>query len=307
MMNEEPAAVIAPAIPAAGGMSLRVAGLGLRLEMDGAQLCLAPPAGHLKFLELQSSTAEAPAVPDNLLLHLRNISLPLDGATRSLLCRTEIWEMWLDEVGRYIFTAPREVPPRWVVLDPGFVTGEVIGDFSSSDEAGRYPLQGLDNVLFVNWLGIYGDLSLHASGVVVDGKGYAFIGPAGAGKSTLAAYLSACHAAQVLGEDQIFLRYLDGRFWIFGTPWHENPAMCSPDGVPLEKLFFLDRDARPGVERLTPGDGIARILQTAFIPYYRPKLVSSILDRLVLLAEQMPFHSLSYQLGEDVWELICSA
>ena len=57
----------------------------------------------------------------------------------------------------------------------------------------------------------------------------------------------------------------------------------------------------------SPPAGVARLLQTAFIPYYRPAAVAAILDRLALLAEHVPFHTLSYQLGEDVLELIQGA
>ena len=171
-------------------------------------------------------------------------------------------------------------------------------------------------MLFANWLAGYGDVILHAAGVAVDGRGYCFAGSGGVGKSTLAATLmsasgSGAHAAAaspaslvMLGEDQVILRYLDGRFWIYGTPWHIDPAFCSPLGVPLEKLFFLERTGENHVAPCTPLDGVARLLQTAFIPYYNRAGVATILDRLVLLAEQASFYTLSYRLGADVMALV---
>jgi hypothetical protein len=288
-------------------LDLRVARLGLRMDARKSGLSLAAPPGHLKFLQPQATGMEGNASPGTLVLCIRNESLPMPKTWGVPLCCTEIWEMWLDETGSYVFVAPRQTPPSRIEVDPGFTTGEMFGDFQSSAGTDLYPLQGLDNILLVNWLASLGDLMLHACGVVVDGKGYAFVGSAGAGKSTLASSLARDHAFLVLGEDQVILRFLEGRFWIYGTPWHENPAMCSPWGAPLEKLFFLDRNARPGVSRLTHMHGITGLLQTAFVPYYRPKLVSDILDRLALLAEQVPFHSLSYQLGTDARKLIFTA
>jgi hypothetical protein len=153
-------------------------------------------------------------------------------------------------------------------------------------------------------LGESGDLILHASGVISSGIGLCFAGPSGVGKSTLAAHLSEQQNLTVLGEDNLVVRYLEGDYWVFGSPWHLNPAMCSPQGVPLQKLFFLTRGGDKGIRQLSPMAGVTRILQTAFIPYYRPECVEKILQNIGRMAERIPFYALSYELGEDIWEMI---
>jgi len=124
------------------------------------------------------------------------------------------------------------------------------------------------------------------------------------GKSTLATTLSSHPQVKILGEDQVILRYLDGQFFIFGTPFHINPDLCSPQGAPLEKLFFLDRNDPDGVRAMAPIDGVTRLLQTAFIPFYLSESMPAILDRLANLADVIPFFSLSYRIGSDVINLI---
>ena len=168
-------------------------------------------------------------------------------------------------------------------------------------------MKNIENRIFSAWLGSLGDIILHASGVIFDGKGYCFAGDPGAGKSTLAAALASDPGITVLGEDQVVLRYLKDRFWIFGAPWHLNPEMCSPEGIPLSKMFFLDRSLEPGAHLISPLDGITRILQTAFTPFYQPKWIPGILARLELLSQQVPFYNLSYQLGSDPVALITNA
>jgi hypothetical protein len=286
---------------------LRVARLGLWLDAHCTGLHLITPPAHVKFLQTEAEIESPFSVKGNLVLRFLNETMPVASMGETPLIRSENWELWVDKVGSYVFVALRQSPPLRVVVEPDFTTGEVLGNFSLRGEGNSYPIQNLEIKLFANWLASYGDIILHASGVVVDQKGYAFLGPAGAGKSTLAASLSADPAIHVLGEDQVILRYLDERFWIYGTPWHLNPSMCSPEGALLEKLFFLDKDSVPGVRPLTPADGVTRLLQTAFIPYYRPNLVPDILDRLTLLARLVPFHSLSYQLGSDAMMLIHAA
>jgi len=298
----------------AGLMGLRVACLRLWLDARETGLRLVAPASHVRFFEQETSEDgptcdghESSEVSGNLTLRVRNGPLPPAAAGRTPLCLTDVWELWLDETGRYTFVAPRQRPPRLAIVDSDFTAGEVFGEFSSSNGEGAYPLQGLGIRLYANWLAKWGDLVLHAAGTAVDGKGYCFAGSSGAGKSTLIASLAQNPSATVLGEDQVILRYLDGRFWIYGTPWHVNPDLCSPLGVPLEKLFFLNRDASQPLAAVAPSDGVTRVLQTAFIPYYRPEAVSAILDHLALLAETVPFYTLAYQLGDDPLALILGA
>jgi hypothetical protein len=104
----------------------------------------------------------------------------------------------------------------------------------------------------------------------------------------------------VLGEDQVVLRYYDGEFRIYGTPWQAHEGLCAPLGVLLDKLFFLERAVTTPLSSLSAGAGVAHLLRTAFVPYYRPDAVTAILDRLALLGEQVPFHTLACRLGSDV-------
>ncbi len=96
------------------------------------------------------------------------------------------------------------------------------------------------------------------------------------------------------------MRYLDGQFWIFGTPWHERIDMCSSMGVQLKKMFILDRGMDLGIKPFSPSEGITRLLQTAFVPYYLTDKIHLIMDRLSILGEDIPFFTLNYALGSDI-------
>jgi len=264
------------------------------------------PLSHAEFrINQNTEAAQAPVFSDVISLRMQNQALTRNCAWKTLICRNEIWELWLDEQERFIFTNPYQALLRQVVIDQGFTKGLLLGNFSDPlVENNLFLPQDLEIVFFVNWLAGFGDVILHAAGFARDGKGVVFTGPSGVGKSTLAAGLKHNPSLTILGEDQVLLRFLDGQFWIFGTPWHENPSMCSPSGVPLDQVFFLERNGREAVQAISPSAGVTRLLQTAFIPYYRRDVVEKILERLVLLSESIPFQTLSYRLGTDVLTMI---
>jgi len=276
-------------------IGLAVAGLELWLDAVESGVPITLPECHELFAVPESS-------PAGLVLRVRGGSLPPTDGWRPLFSAAKSWHLYQDGAGRYVFEPAREsLPRRHVTIDACFTQGEVLGEFDLPPAGGQatYPLQDLDLVIFANWLADLGDLILHASGVEVEGRGYCFAGESGAGKSTLAAALAEVPGVTVLGEDQVVLRLLGGRFWIFGTPWHVNPARCSPRGAPLDRLFLLDRSNGHGAWPLSPVDGIAGLLQTAFVPYYRPEAVSRILETLAHLPERVPMDGLSYEMGSD--------
>ena len=192
-------------------------------------------------------------------------------------------------------------------MEPNFEHGIIIGDFKTSTGKMAYPLQYIDIVIFSNWLANFGDLLLHASGIICEGEGYCFIGHSGAGKSTLVRDLRVEHGLTVMGEDQIILRKLDDQLMVFGTPWHETSDMCAYGGVPLKKIFFLNRSASQLVSKVNRTDAVLKLLQTAFYPLYRPEIIGGIMDRLIELSDTVNFFELAYDRGSDILSEILKA
>lgn len=285
---------------------VQVAGLHLLFEHNNAtNPDLDLSSSHQQFiLNNLAEVEKTPAFSDTLVLQMHQADLDRKTTWEKSLCVTKIWELWNDEEGHFVFYNPLQPLLRQVIVDPDFNHGLLIGNFDLGTRLVKPLSQDLEIVLFSNWLAKFGDLILHASGFTYEGKGYVFAGDAGIGKSTLAAHFSKNPAFTILGEDQVIVRLKDDRFWVYGTPWHINPQMCSPNGAPLESLFFLEKNGNNRITPITSIEGVKRLLQTAFIPYYRVDALPAILDRIVLLSESIQFMSLSYTLGTDVWSLI---
>jgi len=286
-------------------LEICVSGLKLVIGNQSDFLKFSLPQSHQKF----SAGGQGQNWLDNGLRGVLELNLvddicPSGFSLMDSICRTEIFEVIEDLSGLLTFLAPRHKPPRVIEIDPQFNKGKIIGNFSQLDGNPFYPLQYIDIVIFSNWLALFGDVIMHSAGVAYDGRGYCFMGKSGAGKSTLAGLLSKQEGVTVLGEDQVILRYIDNRFWIFGTPWHVHPDLCSPLGVPLEKVFFLKREDEEMVMPVFPAEGYRRIIQNSFIPFYRKQLVSGIIQKLSLLSENTPFNEMSFRLESDILSFI---
>ena len=291
--------------------TLRVARLNLAVSGINLQVYDSMPPCHQKFA-LSAPGALPPVKNDEpgsatLTLALCEGAAAKDLSSAVCLWRSENWELWQDGLGCYSFISHHDGRDFQIDLDADFSNGEICGDLASEPGQVFYPFEHMGILLYVNWLANFGDLLLHASGVCHEGRGYCFVGESGAGKSTLLAALASQKGFTALGEDQVIIRLIDNEFWLFGTPWHTQPDLCSPLGVPLERVIFLDRTREPQLSAVAPAEGVMRLLQTAFIPYYRPVAVEAQLERMARLAETKPFSLLSYRLGDNVTRLIFDA
>lgn len=282
---------------------LNVANYFLLLESKSDRLRnLIPPRPNPFYVNFEAGSEPFPAFSHAITLEVIQKKIIRESQWGKLINRTQIWELWQKNEQELVFSNPIQSVYRQLIVQKDFSSGQLLGDFDADPMTPLLPRE-LEIIFYVNWLGLYGDLLLHAAAVRIGQDGYAFIGHSHAGKSTLAQILSKDEDVKVLGEDQVVLRFIDGEFWLYGSPWHFYSRLFAPDGVRLKGLFFLDGKGKKTTLPLDPLEGIARLLQTAFIPYYDPPKVERIMDRLVQLSEVIPFRSFGFDLGEESLQL----
>jgi hypothetical protein len=118
---------------------------------------------------------------------------------------------------------------------------------------------------------------VHAAAVAVDGRAWVFAGPSGSGKSHWTRQFL-LHGMTVLDEDRVVLRLLDGQVWAFGTPWHLEPRLCSPQGAPVERLFFLQQAEPDVVREVRPAAAATLLIRSTQLPVYDPQAMQAVLD-----------------------------
>lgn len=137
-------------------------------------------------------------------------------------------------------------------------------------------------------------LFLHASAVMFEGRVYLFSGHSGAGKSTHTRLWQQIFGpdAQVINDDKPALRYMDGRWIVYGTPW------CGKDGInlnaqaPLAGICCLKKASANKIRRLNHREAMEYILAQTIRKFPDTEKLDKFLGLVAKLLTEIPVYEL---------------
>ena len=149
-------------------------------------------------------------------------------------------------------------------------------------------------VLFYRDLLRFGGVMLHSSAVAYDGKAYLFSGPSGVGKSTHTKLWQECFGAdaQVINDDKPALRYLDGRWYAYGTPWCGKDGIHQNKKLPLGGICFLKRGQENRIRRLQGTEAVPLMYMQTNFALYKEENMQYLLSAIESLVQQIPIFEL---------------
>ena len=154
----------------------------------------------------------------------------------------------------------------------------------------EYPL---DELLFIHFLALGRGAEIHSCGVIDSlGRGHLFVGQSEAGKTTMARLWENESSITVLSDDRIILRKVDGRLWMYGTPWHGDAVLASPARAPLTRVYFLKKGLKNELVPLRMAESSGNLISCSFLPFYDPKA----LDFTLLFFEEIFKNVSGYEL-----------
>jgi hypothetical protein len=202
-------------------------------------------------------------------------------------------------------------PYKLARFNRDFTSGEILcsRDYYGEDEP-LYTLEyPLDEVLFMHLLAKGRGVELHSCGLVDEqNNGYLFVGQSGAGKTTTARlwqqHGGVGGSVKILSDDRIILRRVDGRVWMYGTPWHGEAELGAQGKVPLKGIFLLGRGERNELVEMSRVAAAAELLACAFPPFHSPEGLEFTLSFLEKLTETVPCRELRFVPDESVVEFL---
>lgn len=108
----------------------------------------------------------------------------------------------------------------------------------------------------------------HSSAVAVDGKAYLFTAPSGTGKSTHVRLWREMlgDRAVMINDDKPIVRYTDGAFYVYGTPWNGKHRLDTNTRAKIAAICELRRGESNSIARIPPREMLMVILNQTLRP-----------------------------------------
>jgi hypothetical protein len=231
---------------------------------------------------------------------------------RLLFDSGSLWQLYAEETGyrfRLAGVRPGQSTYKIARFNDDFTRGEVVCDPRRIPPGEPlYPLQyPLDELLLINLLALGRGVEFHACGVSdLEGKGYLFVGHSEAGKTTSARLWQRQSDALLLSDDRVIVREVDGKFWMYGTPWHGEEEISSPRKVELTHIFFLRHGQQNELAPLRRAEAAAELFSRSFPTFFSPSGLGFTLEFLDRLTASVACAELSFVPDERVIDFVRS-
>jgi hypothetical protein len=281
---------------------LKVADLTVAVVCDGRELKIGVKGEKQKFIVHKG-------VPD---VKIRAASTELLKSTmgHKLFDAGTVWQLYQDN-GSYFFRfhslAFGARPYTIARFNRNFSEGEILlhPDFFEPGKAVDPLSSPLDELLYGARLARGRGAEIHGCGLIdAHGNGHLFVGKSGAGKTTMARLWQDVPGTTILSDDRIILRKLDGKIWMYGTPWHGDGGMASPDKVLLTRVYFLEKRDRNELLPRKKVEAAFGLSACSVPPFYNREGMDFTLDFIGEVTKEIPCYELRVVPDRRVVEFI---
>ncbi len=130
----------------------------------------------------------------------------------------------------------------------------------------------------------------------VSGRGYAFVGKSGTGKSTITRLWHRYSEALILNDDRIIVCKSKNKFLIYESPWYgefSDYSVKQVSSVVLEGVFFIYHATQNKIRQISRKEFIRFIYPKLFLTFWDKKYI----ENIILFCEDMKYRLPFYELG----------
>ena len=163
-----------------------------------------------------------------------------------------------------------------------------------------YELTGILRCICEKILEEYNGFFLHCSCLLYEDKAIVFTAKSGTGKSTHARLWREVLSDKVtmINDDKPIVRYIDGEFIIYGTPWNGKHSLSNNIKAPIKAIYYLHQAKENKVERCDPISSISKMLSQTILPDNK-NIMNELLDMMEKLVCNIPMFDLHCNISED--------
>ncbi len=153
----------------------------------------------------------------------------------------------------------------------------------------------------------FNGVMLHASAVQYENFAYLFSADSGTGKSTHThLWLQKFPEAQILNDDKPAIRFKDGKFFAYGTPWSGKNDESINTATEIAGITFILRGENNKIEKITGESALTDFLNQTVRPNKKEYMIS-FMETLDKILTEIPLFRLKCNISIDSVEVSYNA
>lgn len=148
-----------------------------------------------------------------------------------------------------------------------------------------------------------GGIQLHSAGVVRNGQGFVFFGPADAGKTTSATFST---DYRILSDDQNVLMPGTTGVTVVGVPFHSVacPVETVPGTAPIGRILRLIQDETTFITPIADATAVAMLASQSPFVNTLPDLTDRLLYNCEEIVKRVPIEALHFTRSKEFWTIL---
>lgn len=190
-----------------------------------------------------------------------------------------------------------------LIASEDFSSG-ILAMLPAGKAAFRFAVDNALMLMFALSTATLGTLEIHSSVTVCEGRGYAFLGKSGTGKSTHSRlWREHVPGSRLLNDDNPIIRIKDGEVRIYGSPWSGKTPCYKAESAPLGAVVRISQNPENSIHRLSPVQAYASMYSSCSAFREIRNTADGIHSTLVQLVGAVPMYRLECRPDREAAEL----